>query len=227
MASENIIDLGKVKVPTSWDEVTLKQYQEIEKYYDGRNEGFKLTDILHIMCDKTVDEINSMPLEFLDIISSKLSFMTTPMEEAKPSKSIEINGEIYSINIEEKLKVGEYVAADTILKEDRHNYAAILAILCRKKGELYDSHFENEVIMERVKMFENQPLKKIMGLVSFFLNCYTLLAVTIQLSSEVQEGIEFTRKDIETLRRNGEITKRSSKSLMKKLKKLEQSINSI
>lgn len=225
--SENIIDFGKINVPTSWDELSLKQYQEIEKYYNEHDGNFKVTDVIHIMTNKSVDEINSMPIEFLDIISEKLSFMTTPMEKSIPRKEIEINGERYVINSQEKLKVGEYIAADTILKEDSHNYAAILAILCRKEGEIYDSKFENEVMIERVKLFECQPLVKIMGLVSFFLDCYTMSVIPTLLSFEVEGEISRIRKNIETSARNGAITKRSMKSLMKKLRKLEESINSI
>ena len=31
MDNENVIDFGSWTVPTSWDELTLKQFQEIEK----------------------------------------------------------------------------------------------------------------------------------------------------------------------------------------------------
>ena len=44
----------------------------------------------------------------------------------------------------EKLKTGEFVAIDTILKSDPHDYISIFAVLCRKDGEIYDSKFEAE-----------------------------------------------------------------------------------
>lgn len=227
MADENIIDFGNITVPTKWEELTLKQFQEIEKYYSEHEGDFKVTDIIHIMSNKTVDEINSMPLEFLDLISEKLSFMTTPMEKAIPSKEVEVNGEKYIVHTEEQLKVGEYIAADTILKNDSHNYAALMAILCRKEGEAYDSKFENEVMIDRVKMWEEVPAVKVMGIIGFFLTCYTISVTPTLLSSQVEEAIDLTRKDIETLHRNGEISKRCMKSQMKKLKKLEKSIKCI
>ena len=224
MENNNTIDLGKIKVPTKWEELTLKQYQEIERYYSESKDNFKVTDIIHIMTNRSVDEINSMPLEFLDIISEKLSFMTKPMDAAIPTKEVEINGAKYSIHTEEQLKVGEYVAADTILKNDPHNYAALMAILCRKDGEVYDSKFENEVMMDRVKMWEEVPAIKVMGLISFFLTCYTISVTPTLLSSEVVEAISRTRSNIETSARNGQISRRCMKSAMKKLDKLEQSI---
>lgn len=223
----NVIDFGSINLPTKWEELSLKQFQEIEKYYSEHEGEFKITDIIHIMCGKSVDEINAMPLEFLDIISDKLEFMTTPMEKAVPTKEVEVNGEKYVIHTEEQLKVGEYVAADTILKNDSHNYAALMAILCRKEGEIYDSKFENEEMMKRVEMWEKVPVMKVMGIISFFLTCYALSVTPTLLSSEVEEAINLTRNSIETSAKNGQISRRCMKSAMKKLRKLEKSINSI
>lgn len=224
---DNVIDFGSINLPTKWEELSLKQFQEIEKYYSEHEGEFKITDIIHIMCGKSVDEINAMPLEFLDIICDKLSFMTTPMENAVPTKEVEVNGEKYVIHTEEQLKVGEYVAADTILKNDSHNYAALMAILCRKEGEVYDSKFENEEMMKRVEMWEKVPVMKVMGIISFFLTCYALSVTPTLLSSEVEEAINLTRNSIETSAKNGQISRRCMKSAMKKLRKLEKSINSI
>ena len=224
---DNVIDFGSINLPTKWEELTLKQFQEIEKYYSEHEGEFKITDIIHIMCGKSVDEINAMPLEFLDIISDKLEFMTTPMEKAVPTKEVEVNGEKYVIHTEEQLKVGEYVAADTILKNDSHNYAALMAILCRKEGEVYDSKFENEEMMKRVEMWEKVPVMKVMGIISFFLTCYTLSVTPTLLSSEVEEEINRIRKRIEISVQNGGTSKRSMKSAMKKLDRLQQSISFI
>lgn len=224
---DNVIDFGSINLPTKWEELSLKQFQEIEKYYSEHEGDFKITDIIHIMCGKSVDEINAMPLEFLDIICDKLEFMTTPMEKAVPTKEVEVNGEKYVIHTEEQLKVGEYVAADTILKNDSHNYAALMAILCRKEGEVYDSKFENEEMMKRVEMWEKVPVMKVMGIISFFLTCYALSVTPTLLSSEVEEAINLTRNSIETSAKNGQISRRCMKSAMKKLRKLEKSINSI
>ena len=224
---KNIVDFGEIHVPTSWDEVTLETYQKIEEYYDTitGDSRFNLMDVLHIFIDKDKDYIMALPSEFLDIILEKLSFLLTPMKEFEPSNKIEIDGETYMVNVRNKLKTGEYIASDSILKDDKHNYAAILAILCRKPNEIYDLKFENEIAPERIKMFEKQPITKIMPIIAFFLGLYGLSVMTSQLYSQVEAAIDLTRRSIETSAKNGEISKRSMKSAMKKLRKLEQSIN--
>ena len=223
--NENIIDLGVWNVPKSWDEVTLKQYQEIERYYDGKEENFDVRKVLHILTNHTEDEINMLPLDFLEKIMGSLTFLQEPIKEEEPRNWIEINGERYTVHTEQQLKTGEYIASDTALKGDKHNYAGLLAILCRKEGELYDSKFEAEVLEDRIKLFEKQPITKILCIIGFFLQLYITSMTHIQLSSKVREEVDRTRKDIETSAKNGELTKRSMKSLMKKLRKLEKSIN--
>lgn len=224
---EEIIDFGQWVVPTKWEDITLKQFQEIERFYEDKDKDFDVREVLHILTNKGVDEINALPLEFLEEIMSKMVFLQEKPEEKKPTNSVEINGERYTIHTENKLKVGEYVGADTAMKGDKHNYAAILAILCRKDGEIYDSKFENEVLEDRIRMWEGVPVTEILPLIGFFLQLYITLQMPTLLSSKAMEAIDLTRKDIETLHQNGEISRRYMKSQMKKLRKLEKSINSI
>lgn len=221
----NIVDFKSWTIPTSWDEVKLSVFQKLEK--EKANEDMQIIDILHILADKTKDEVMELPSEFIDIMLSKLQFLTTPMPEQEPSYKVEIDGETYQINFMEKLRVGEYVAVEMARKNDEHNYANILAILCRKEGEIYDSTFENEVLPSRIELFENQPITKVMPLVNFFLVRYILLHTPSQLSSKIKEGINLERENIQNLYKNGEVSKHTMKSAMKTLKKLEKTINGI
>lgn len=224
---KDIIDLGSVEVPTSWNDITLKKFQDIERYYDDKDRQFNVIDVLDILIEKDRDYIMSLPEEFLNIILERLAFLQTKPEEKEPRNWIDIKGERYTVNTQNKLKVGEYVAADAAMKADKYNYAAILAILCRKDGEVYDSKFENEVLEDRIKMFEQVPITDVLVIIGFFLHLYMTLVIPSQLSSTIREGIDLTRNNIETSHKNGELSRRSMKSLMKKLKKLERSLDNI
>lgn len=224
---KNIIDLGSVTVPTSWNDITLKTFQEIERYYADTDKNFNVIDVLDILIDKDRDYIMSLPEEFLTHILEKLQFLQTKPEEKEPRNWVEIKGERYTVNTQNKLKVGEYVAADTAMKADKYNYAAILAILCRKDGEVYNSKYENEVLEDRIKMFEDIPIMDVLPIVSFFLNLWLASQIPSRLSSTIREGIDLTRSNIESSARNGEISKRCMKSLTKKLTKLEKYLDSI
>lgn len=227
LKNKDVINFGSIKVPESWSDISLKTYQEIEAFYDESQDNFNVMDVLHIMIDKDIDYINSLPAEFLDIILDKLSFLTEKPDFGEPTNKIAINNEIYTVHFENQLKVGEYIAADTILKNDKHNYAALLAILCRKDGEIYDSKFENEVIEDRIKLFENQPVLKVMGLIQFFFLLSNLSSATTLLYSNIEEAINLLRQNIDSSRKNGVHSILYTKSLKRKLKKLEKSIKNI
>lgn len=227
MDNENIIDFGKWTVPTKWEDVTLEMFQKIEKYYSDKDKDFDVREVLDIFTNKSRDEINQLPINFAEKLMNELSFLKEQPQYGDASPKIEIDGEEYSINVMEKLKTGEYVAIDTILKNDSHDYISILAVLCRKNGEIYDSKFEAEVFEERQKLFAKQPIMKIMPLISFFLNLYIVRKTHSLLYSEVEEGLNLIQQNIDNSENLGVFKRRSLNSQMKKLRKLLKSNKSI
>jgi len=219
----NKIDYGSWTIPTSWDEITLKQFQDIERYYDDKDKKFDAREVLHIFTNKTIDEINALPLELTEILMNKLLFLQEKPKEQEPSNKIKIDGEEYIINVMEKLKTGEYITVDTILKNDKFDYSSIFAVLCRKEGEVYDSKFEAEMFEKRKEMFEKQPITKILPIIGFFLNLYVTLKIPSQLSLEVEAELNRIQKLIETSERIGVFRKHYLKWRMRKLQKLLKS----
>ena len=225
--NDNIIDYGSWTTPSSWNDITLGVYSEIERYYDGKDENFDIRKVLHILTNKTEDEINALPAEFLEKILSNLTFLSTQPEVGEPTNKIKIDGEEYVINIMEKLKLGEYVAVDNVIKADKSDYASILAILCRKQGEIYDSKFEAEIFDKRKEMFEKQPVTSILPIIGFFLNLYIISERHSQLYSLVEEGINLTQQNIDNLEKIGVFKRLSLNWQMKKLRKSLKSIKRI
>lgn len=216
---KDIIDYGSITVPTSWNDITLKVFQDIERYYNDKDRQFNVIDVLDIFIDKDKDYIMSLPSEFLEKIMEKLSFLQTQPEVGEPSNSIVISGETYSVNVMEKLKTGEYIAFDGALKNDKYDYASFLAILCRKKGEVYDSKFEAEVFEERRKMFEQLPVVKVLPTVSFFLQLWLLSETPSLLYTKVEEALDLTAQSIANSDKIGAFKKLYLKSRIKTLRK--------
>ena len=228
MEDKDIIkDFGSWVVPTKWSDITLKIYQEIEKYYEDKENGFDVREVLHILTNKDWDEINALPAEFLDTILTHLIFLTTTPEVGEASNKIVVDGVEYKINVMEKLKLGEYVAVDTVLKANKHDYASILAILCRKEGEIYDSTYEAEVFDKRKEMFEKQPVTNILPIVSFFLDLYITLETPSQLYTQVENAISHIQQTIDSSQKIGASKRLSLNWQMKKLRKSLKSIKRI
>lgn len=221
------IDYKEWKVPVSWDEITLGQFEQIQKFYEGEEERqTDIREIVHILCNKTVDEVNELPAEFLSIILDKLSFTTEKPEMGENTNKIEIDGEIYQVNVMEKMKTGEYVATEMILKNDKNDLAGILAVLCRKEGEPYDSKFENEVLPERKKMFLNLPVTKVMPVCAFFLDLWMTSEGVSRLCTAAEENINRIAQNIQSSEKLGVGRKLYIKWRMRKLRKLLRSIKS-
>lgn len=160
--------LKEINISKSWDEVSLKQYQELEKLF-LRNEMYDYRNIVSILSNKTIEEINELPFEIFDILIGYTSFLSEKPNEKESRNEIIIDGNRYSIDIMEKLKVGEYTDVMMVIEQDKHNYAAILAILCRKDNERYDDEFISNKFNDRLTMFEKQRITDIFPLISFFL----------------------------------------------------------
>lgn len=226
MDKENIIDFGQWSIPTSWDDITLDMFSDIERYYSDNDKNFDIREVLHILTGKSDDEINLLPAEFLEHILDKLSFIQKKRKDDEPKNEIIIDGEKYFINTMEKMKTGEYVAFDMALKNDSHDYSTFLAILCRKQGELYDSKYEAEIFEERKKMFGGISVTKVFPLVSFFLTLWLVRESCSQLYSLAQESLDLTQQSINSLPKAGVFRRHYLNSQMKKLRKsLESSKN--
>lgn len=223
-------DFGEWKVPSSWDDLTLGKFQELERLYDtedGNERKFDVRDVLDLMTDRTKDEINELPIEFTDSLLRKMYWLHEQPQFGKPSNKVTIDGVQYTVHNENEMKFGEYVALDTALKGDKHNYAAMLAILCRKDGEIFDAKFENEILPSRIEFWKNVSVMKVMPIVSFFLELSSMSLQVSQLSLEIQEGINHILKHIETSKRNGVFSALYTKWQVRKLKKLQKSIKNI
>ena len=219
----NTIDYGKWNIPTSWDEITLKMFEDIERYYSDKDNNFDAREVLHIFTDKSIDEINELPIEVTEMLMNKLLFLQEKPKDVEASNKVKIDGEEYVINVMEKLKTGEYISIDTIMKGDKYDYGSILAVICRKEGEVYDSKFEAEVFEQRKEMWEKQPITKILPTLGFFLNLYVTLRIPTQLSLEVEAELNRIQKHIETSERLGVFRRRYLNWRMKRLRKLLKS----
>lgn len=224
--NENEIDYGSIKVPTSWDEVSVGCFEKIEEYYRENKDVRNITDMAAIMIGKDKDFVMSLPSDFLGIILSKLDFMSTPPEQKEPTNKIVIDNEVYQVNIRERLRTGEYCAVEMAMKDNPRCFANILAILCRKEGEIYDSKFENEILPERVKLFESQPITNVLPVATFFLECYIALGTTSQLYSKVEEAVNLIAESIKSSTKLGLGRKLYMKWQERKLRRLLKSIKS-
>lgn len=193
-----ITDFKQYSLPKSWDEVTLKQFQDLQKAYNDEKKEVSIVDLISIMANKPKEEVQQLPTSFAELIMNELGFI---MEEPKQQKSVPyiiIDGKKYVVNFLEKLKMGEWVDVNSVIKDDSKNYAAMLAILCRLEGEVYDDDFIANKLEERTEMFLRQPITNILPIVAFFLELWLVSRKNSQLYTQIEEQLNNIQKNIET-----------------------------
>lgn len=218
------VELGSYNIPTKWEEVTLKQFQQILELED-KNDNLA---ILAIMLNKTKEEVQQLPSKVLTLFYQNLNFFKAEPRTESDNK-LTINDELYVINDKDNMKVGEYADFNEILQYDRNNYAYMLAILCRKEGEVYDDKFIAEKLNKRKEMFENIPVTEALKTVNFFFQKFISLKTnTMNYSTALKEEVEnLIAESIKDLRKNGGFFKPSNLRAIMKLRKLQKRIKSI
>lgn len=153
---ETVVDFGEIKVPKSWEEVTLQMMSdyltlskqkeddlEVDKMEAKKNktekpnekdEKYNLTDkdLLSIFTNFDMEKYDILPVELYNSIMANFSFVLDPIPAQKPSKELFYNGMHFIINDMETLKVKEYEDAEMVLRNNMYDYPSLLAILCRE-----------------------------------------------------------------------------------------------
>lgn len=223
--TEVIMDFGSITIPDSWEKLTLNQLDGLMKLQkDAETNGKILSslDVLSLFTGKDREYLLSLPAEFISSLLARLVFLNTDINPT-PKNDITINGETYKVNYTEKLTFGEYVDTNTIMSEQPDNHAAILAILCRKEGEVYDDSFVADKMDERMEMFGNAPAKDCMDIIAFFLTLSVNSGKCSQdyltaAKSQIDQLLEHTRNSV----KRGVGRKRSLLWRMKTLRKLKE-----
>lgn len=223
-------DYGNITVPTSWDDITLRQFVNLMRLQEaeGKDE-LSIVDIMAVLTGTDKKYIYSLPSDFANTIMAHLLFLNEPLKE-EPKAEVEINGDVYKINYMEKLKFGEYTDANTIMANDKFDYGSLLAILCRREGEKYDDDFIADHIEKRTEMWNNQPITKVYPLVCFFLLLSTLSGQHLQhYMTDAEQAINQSLTHIEDSLKDGG-HKKFSLSYVKarwKLKKLRKCMSQL
>lgn len=200
---ETIIkDFGEYNIPTCWDDVTLEKFVKLQNDIDETNEFTSLYSIISIMSDKPFSEVSDLPYDFVEQIMARLSFMRT-MPEVEAKNEVEIDGEKYIINYQNKLVFGEYTNVQMLLQNDKYAYAEVLAVLCRKVNEEYSNQFIIDNFDERVKLFNSCPITKIMPLVLFFSTYWILSQKSSEIYSDLQKQTDQLAQSINNSAKNG------------------------
>lgn len=226
---KNEVELKPINVPTNWDEITLGTYQKLQEYYKSLKDDEPIDTIkfIALLSNYTEDEVLLLPVAFVNNIVLKLDFLKK-IPNPNVSNKITISGETYYLLNMDEMKFGEFTDVNMSIKNNPNDYASILAILCRKAGEIYDQEFINKRFEERKKMFENISVNQALSVLGFFLKYYEQYRIPSEdCISQLRQEVELYATSIENSLKNGDYRGHFTFFAKRKLKKYQKLLKQI
>lgn len=162
----------KIKVPDSWDEVTIGDYQEFAQ---------ATSDIerVSILLDQDPEDIRRYDVQSMNKVLNNLAWLKSLPDQNKYRLFIEVDDVEYRLvhNLN-SFSVGEWVDMDEYQKEPEQNLHLIFAMLYRPLGE-----YRAEDVRARAELFkEKVPIGHVYGSLVFFSHVVTKSTLCIPRS---------------------------------------------
>lgn len=208
-------------VPEGWNDITLGEY---EKWFDFvADSKMKQIELVSLISTIPFDLLSTLPLSFYTEVLNMVSFVFAG-NDFKPSNKIMIDDEVYSVSTKDELILAQYVDVEATFEEDGNEsrLSEILAIVCLKKGEKYDS----KILKERKKLFQGLKMNEVFPLLAFFLqlrkNLQTITTFYSKVVQEINQYADLIRSSAENgdgIRLLPRLQRMKYRSLMKSLNK--------
>lgn len=202
----------EIKIPTSWDDITLGQYIELRPILQTEQEEVtRMINILCVLTGKKREEIKELTIPDFHKLVKKMSFLNEPLSKELKKKRFIIGGKWYEFKIEAKrMLFGEYISVMEILQQAGdnedvlfNNLHKILTAICRP---VYKTMFgfksvdiDGESIRQTADNFyKNMPITIAYPIGVFFYQRLPNLteAIKTSLMAEANKKIEEVKADL-------------------------------
>ena len=206
-----------IEVPTSWNEVTLKQFDKILEISNNKDLTIAEREI-RLIATLTNTEISV--IQYLDApsfqnISNKLSFLNTKPEKRVPVDSFVLNGKDYHADLAPvNWTAGQFLDYKVLAGEDIDKKAArLIACFVYPEGAAYnDGSYDVEDVVNDIN--EYMTVSEVTGFTDFFMLQYVAYAKALLAYSE--------RK----IKRSKAISKQDKKKILEQMNKSKDLIKS-
>lgn len=206
-----------IEVPTSWNEVTLKQFDKILEISNNKDLTIAEREIRLIA---TLTNTDISVIQYLDApsfqnISNNLSFLNTKPEKKVPVDSFVLNGKDYHADLTPvNWTAGQFLDYKVLAGEDIDKKAArLIACFVYPEGAAYnDGSYDVEDVVNDIN--EYMTVSEVTGFTDFFMLQYTAYAKALLAYSE--------RK----IKRSKAISKQDKKKILEQMNKSKDLIKS-
>lgn len=161
-------------IPTSWDEVSVRQFNQLYRFKnENSNELLGVVNLISAISDIDTSILLQMDIDDFKSLTSQVEFVTTEVPKVEVDY-LEVNGDKYYLYTDfNKLTTGEVITLETILESSNFDIHKVMTdLLClflRKKDS--EGRFEKFTtdMLKRKDMFLELPVSQIYHVFGFFL----------------------------------------------------------
>lgn len=171
------LKIGEIKanIPTTWDEVTLKQYMDLQTYREDLN-ILRLLSILTSVEYRTLLNINSD--SFDDRIMDSIEFIKTPIDiyTLEEKETITINGKVIKVPDPSTHTIGQKLLLQSKIRQLQETGEGSHAILVSYAVAIYlqplidGTDFDDTRVEEMRELVTSLPLVDVYPIGCFFLD---------------------------------------------------------
>lgn len=175
----------RISVPTSWEGVTLRQFQQITQQLKESSERLKTLKgsardkfeyesecvLISTLTGADIDDIMSMSRSAHNHIMNQLGFISQPIQ-GKPVKTVKVNGRRYRFELNAKnINGGQWISLmhfmqdENKVDENLHNLLACFAMRVKWFRAKYDGKKHEEVAKDMLDL----PVSTVKPITDFFL----------------------------------------------------------
>lgn len=209
-----------IKVPTSWDDITLKTFYEILDISNDSTIDIYTREckIISAVTGESLFTIQHLDLQSYTVLSSKLKFLSTPVPQRMPEDTVTLNSTTYivdkfvkDITAQQYLdyKVRGTTASKTAVSKAQLT-AGLISCFLHPKGSAYnDGTYDVDKVIDDIMNFMTVP--EVTALSTFFMIQYKALSKAL-----IQYSMRMVKK-------SREIPKQDKKKILEMMSKLEHS----
>lgn len=177
----------EIKVPTNWNEVTLKQFDKILEISNNKEltvieREIKLISILTNTDESTITQLDAPTFQ---MISDKLGFLSTKPDKKIPVDSFILNGKDYHADLAPRSwSAGQFLDYKVLAGEDIDKKAArLIACFVYPEGAAYnDGSYDVEDVVNDINDY--MSVSEVTGFTDFFMLQFAAFAKALLAYSE-------------------------------------------
>ena len=215
------VEAKAVKVPTSWDDITLKTFYDILDISNDSTIDIYTREckIISAVTGESLFTIQHLDLQSYTVLSSKLKFLSTPVPQRMPEDTITLNSTTYIVDkfvkditaqqyLDYKVRGAESASKSAVSKAQLT--AGLISCFLHPKGSAYnDGTYDIDKVIDDIMNFMTVP--EVTALSTFFMIQYKALSKAL-----IQYSVRMVKK-------SREIPKQDKKKILEMMSKLEHS----